>query len=477
MLFLIIFLLAASAVKSGAQEKWSLQKCIEYARTNSISLKQAGNGIAAAKLADRQNTLARLPSANASSSYGYQFGRTIDPTTNSFDNQTIAFNNIGINAGATLYSGGRINNTIKQGKFDILAAEEDAVTAFNNIALNIAAAYLQILQAEEQLDNAVKRRNLSQDQLAQTDKLIQAGTLPSNDRLDVLAQIATNEQSIVQFQNQMDINYLVLKELMQLDPNTDIQIEKPNFEIAIDPTTDNLTFREVYVTAETTQPQIRANDYRVKSAELGVDIARSGFYPTLSVFAGIDTRWSGVSKIYEQTVTTERVSQTFYVDPNEMPFTVKFDAPKVDVNVKDYAYMDQLKDNFGQNIGLSLQVPIYNNGRNSIAVQMAELGILNAQLQNDLTKQQLKNDVQQALANVRAAKRSLEAGIKSTEAAKVAFENAEKRFRLGAINNLQLITARNTFDIAQTNETVAKYDYLFRLKILDFYLGKQIKLD
>ncbi len=475
----IIFTSLLGPNQLAAQETWSLQRCIDYARQNSLSLKQAGYGIALAKLTDKQNQFSRLPNASANSNAGWQFGRTIDPTTNTFDNQTIAFHSMGLNVGATLYSGGRINNTIKQGKIDVQAAEQDAAASFNNIALSIANAYLSILMSEEQLENANKRRSLSGGQLGQTDKLIAAGSLPANDRLDVLAQIANDEQAIVQAKNAIDLNYLNLKVLMQLDPATDIKIERPQFLIPADARPESLTLQEVYGKAVNTQPQIKASELRVQSAEVDVKLAQSGYYPTISLFGGLDTRWSGASKIRELESGIERVGQTFYVDlgAGQQSLDVEFDAPFNKINVLDYPYFDQIKDNFGQNIGANIRIPIYSNGINDVNVQRAEVGILNAQVQNDLNKQQLKNDVQQSIASARAAALTLEASQKASDAAKVAFENAEKRFTLGTINNLQLLTARNTLDIADTNLIVARYDYLFRLKIIDFYLGNPIKLD
>ncbi len=473
LLYAVVFLLFSvfnSTIQ--AQEVWSLRKCIEYARENSLTLKQAQYGIEMARLTDRQNRMARLPTFSGSASGGFQFGRTIDPATNTFDNQQISFNSFGINGGATLYSGGRISNTIKQGEVNLQAAQEDAAAAFNDIALSIANVYLQILMSEEQLVNASNRLQLSLEQLDYTDKLIQAGSLPANDRLDVLAQIANDEQSIVQAHNSIDINYVNLMGLLQLDPGVEINIEKPQIVIPADVNPEEMNFGDVYSIAVNTQPDIKAAQLRMESAEYGVDLARSGMLPTLSVFGGIDSRWSSVSKIIDQ-ISTDYVTQTIRI--NGMDVEVQF--PSQNATFKNNPYFDQLNQNFGQSVGLSLQVPIYSNSRNRINMEMAQVNILNSRVQSDQARQQLKNNVQQAIANARAGRRTLDSAEKALEASKSAFENAEKRFRLGAINNLQLNTARNTFDIAETNLTVAKYDYLFRLKILDFYLGKEITLD
>ncbi len=460
---------------SFSQETWSLQRCVEYAKENSLTLKQAQYGIELAALTNKQNRLAKLPSINGTGSGGFQFGRTIDPTTNSFRNQRIGFNNLRINASMPVYNGGQINNSIKQSEFDLKASQADATFAFNNTVLSIANAYLQILMAEEQLGNAQKRKHLSEEQLEQTDKMIRAGTLPENDRLDVLAQIARDEQTIVQSQNLIDLNYLNLKEFMQLDPSTEIKIEIPEIEIGDDSDPDAHSFREVYSTAVVSQPQVLRDEMNLRSAEIGVDIARGALLPTIALFGGVDTRWSSASKVVTGTVS-ERVPQSSFYLPGAtepLDFEIEVQRPIF----ADHPYIDQLDQNLGQNIGLSLNVPIYNNGRNQINVERAKVGILNAKLQSDLTKQQLKVDVQNAIANARAAKRSLDAANKTVKAASAAFENAQKQYELGAINTFQFTTARNNLDIAEIDATVSKYDYLFRVKIVDFYMGKEIRID
>ncbi|MBK8563853.1 MAG: TolC family protein [Saprospiraceae bacterium] len=281
-------------------------------------------------------------------------------------------------------------------------------------------------------------------------------------------------------QNTIDISYLNLKGLMQLDPSTNIKIERASFTIPADANPDAFDFFAVYAQAVNTQPQVAANELRVQSAEVGVDLARAGYFPTLSIFGGLSTNWSDAAKQFNLlNLGTVRESQTFYVDlgQGETELNVEYDAPNFKEEFLDYPYFNQIRDNFGQNIGAAISIPIYSNGQNQINVQRAQVNILNAKLQSDQTKQQLKNDVQQAIASAKNARQTLDASQKSIDATKVAYENAEKRFQLGTINNLQLLTARNNYDIAQTNLTVAKYDYLFRLKILDFYLGKTIKLD
>ncbi len=468
--FLIFFLTLLSAAR--AQNSMTLQECIEYAFNNSLSLKQAVNGIEMARLSDKQYKQARYPNISGSSFGALQLGRTIDPTTNSFDTRDIYSQSFGLDFSLALYSGNRINNNIKKGNLGIQAAEADADFIFNNLALNIANTYLQILMGQEQFENARKRKALSVQQLDYTDKLIQAGTLPANDRLDVLAQIARDEQTIVSAQNMIDINYLALKELMQLDATRDIKVVAPVVVIPSDANPDAYTFDETYVSALGTQPQIRREELALQSALLDVEIAQAAMMPSLFMFAGLDTRWSSLSKSISN-YSTKRQTQTFYIDNTAVNVGFDVEVP----TLINKPYFDQLEENFGQSMGVNLSVPIYNNGLNKINKERAKIGVIAAEVQNDLTKQQLKSEIQQALANARAARRSLEAAQIATQAARESFTNAEKRFQLGSINSLQLTIARNTLDIAETETIVAKYDYLFRLKIIDFYLGKPLKLD
>ncbi len=467
------FLLAAGwGFPLAAQGQWSLQQCIAYAGTNNLTLQQAQNTVALAGLNEQLNKRSRLPNLSGSATGGSQFGRTIDPTTNSFDNQRINFNNISINMSVPLYSGGQINNRIQQSGLDLRAAQEDVAATFNNIALSIANAYLQVLMSKEQLENALARRTLSVEQLEQTDKLIETGRLPANDRLDVLAQIANDDQTIIQARNQIEISLLNLKLLMQLDADSDFDVAPPPADITSETDADALSFPELYQAALGNQPQIKANEYRMNSAALGVDIAKGSLYPSIVLFAGIDSRWSSAARSIDQILPT-LISQNIIWNGVEQEILI----PSQELTFKEDPYFNQIRENFGQSIGLSLRVPIYNNSINRIGVQRATLGVQNARISSDLTKQQLKNDIQQALANARAGKRAFEAASTAVQAAAAAFENADKRFRLGAINNLQLLTARNTYDIARINQTISKYDYLFRLKIIDFYLGKEIRLD
>lgn len=435
----LLFLLSCSVMMLQAQEAWSLEKCVNHARQNSLNVKQAQYGILDSELANKQARMNRLPNLSASIRGGYQFGRTIDPTTNEFKNESIGFNGFGVDAGVTLFSGNTITNSIKQSKFDVEAAKLDAAATSNDIALQVASSYLSILLAEEQLENAKVRLQLSEAQLAQTDKLIQAGSLPANDRLDFVAQIAREQQAIIEADNLVNINYLTLKQLLELDPNIDLRIVRPEVIVpAANP--EAFTLTDVYNTALSSQPQIEAGEMRIRSAELGERLAYGQSFPTLSLFAGLSSNYSSLAASF-------------------------------------LSYSEQIEQNFGQYAQLNLSIPIYSNHRNKVGLDRARLNSLNVEVQNKQAKNLLKTNVQRAIADARAAKESYAAAQRSEEAADAAYLNAQRSFNLGAINGLEFTTASNNLNQAKVSLIQAKYQYLFNLKVVDFYMGKTIQIN
>lgn len=459
-----------------AQETWSLQQCIEYAKENNIAIKQAQANVRTTQLAEQQAKASRLPGVSANINVGEQFGRTIDPTTNQFSTVATSFNSLSLNAGLSLFNGGLINHSIKQAKWNVKATTADAEQLTNTLGLQIASAYLSILLGEEQLENANKRIAQVQEQLNTTQKLIDAGTLPAADKFTVLAQLAQAEQAAVQARNSVEISYLTLKQLLQLEPDYNLRIEKPNVLIPADADPSTFTLTPLYEVATGTQPSIQAVAYRVKSAEEGIFMAKAAYYPSVSAFANLNSSYSSQLRDFNNPILGDlKLGNPITVNVNGQDVTLR--QYEYSVTFPKLGYFDQLRNNFGQGIGASISVPVYQNGRTRLNVERARLGLLTAQMQQIQTQQTLKNDIQTAIANARAARLTLEAARKTFEATDVAFQNTVKRHALGTVNTLDLTTARNNRDIAEVDMVVAKYDYIFKLKILDFYLGKPLKMD
>jgi outer membrane protein len=460
-----------------AQETWSLERCIQYAKDNNITVKQAQANVRTAQISERQAKANLLPSVSANSNVGQQFGRTIDPTTNQFSTVATTFNSLGLSAGINVFSGGLINHSIKQANWNLKSATADAEQLVNNLGLQIASAYLSILLGEEQLENAQKRISQAQEQLNVTQKLIGAGSLPAADQYNIMAQLAQAEQAAVQARNSVELSYLTLKQLLQLEPDFNLQIERPDIPVPADANPDALTLVPVYETATGTQATIRSAEYQVKSAQEGIAIAKSAYYPTITAFANLSSSYSSQLRDFNNPIIGDPVlTDPVILNVNGLDVEVRQYAPS-SISYPNVTYFDQIDQNFGQGIGASISIPIYQNGRTRLNVERARLGLLTAQMREVQTRQQLKNDIQTAIANARAARLTLEAAQKSFDATDIAYQNTTKRHTLGTINTLDLTTARNNRDIAENDLVVAKYDYVFKLKILDFYLGKPLTMN
>jgi outer membrane protein len=256
---LFVTLILTIALQVGfAQQEWSLQRCVQYAWDNNLTVQQAELSTRNAELTTRQNQFNRLPTVNGSTSLGYQFGRTIDPTTNTFNNTRIGFNSYGVSGSVTLFSGNFINNQIKQSQFNQLAAEKDADNTRQTVALSVATAYLNILLSEEQLANAQTQLELAVQQLDRTDRLIGVGQLAGNARLDLEAQVARNEQLMIEAQNALDLSLLNLKQLLQLDPAQTLSLVRPELAVAEAMLVRDFTTGEVYRAALQSQPAVEA---------------------------------------------------------------------------------------------------------------------------------------------------------------------------------------------------------------------------
>ena len=457
-----------------AQETWTLERCINQAQENSRIVKQSQIAVKNAELIKKQDDWARYPSVSANTNLGFNFGRSVNPSTYSFENKTTNYNSWGVSAGATLYNGGRINNQIKQSAIDIKAAQADLDQSISNISLSVAQAYLQILLNEEQYENSRKRLQTSQSQLDRIDKQIKAGQLPPNAIYDLQAQAARDEQQIVAASNNVEIGYLNLKNLLELSPETPFKIERPRFVIPTNVNPDGFMFKAIYNQALNNQPQIRAADLRIKSAEMAVKIAQSALLPVLSVSANLNSNYSNTILDFTKAKTVVvPIKQKVIINGQTTDVTFlqdqATDAPKK-------PYGSQLGDNFGQGIGLNLSIPIFSGFSRQIGVQRQKLNVESQMLILDRDKQQLKTDVQNAIANARSAKKQYEAVQKTFDAQKAAFDAAEKRFQIGTSNSFEFAQSKNTLDTAERDLTVAKYDYLFRLKIVEFYEGKKLSL-
>ena len=342
------------------------------------------------------------------------------------------------------------------------------------MALSVATNYLSILFAQENLKNAEARLALVESQLEQVRKFINAGSRPQSEEYQLLAEVANSEQDIVSFENQYTQNLLALKQLLRLEPDFPMQVEAPEITLDEIERLETSTFTSVYNAALESQPQIEASQLRVQSAERGVQIAKSNYTPSLSAGVSIGTNFSDLAREIAGTTVARVPIPGVYI--NDIPVQYEIEQ-QVPTGFNDVPYFDQLDNNLGYGLGVSLSIPIYNNDQARAATDRAKLNYMQAVNSDEQVRQFLKTDVQDALLQAKSARKALDAAQRSFDANQVAFEQMEKRYNIGASNTYEYIQARNSYDQAEVNLTVARYDYIFRIIVLEYYMGRGIDFE
>jgi len=456
----------------AAQDRWSLERCVKYARENSLVIRQALAQIRNAELTLKQNQLSRLPNLSAGVSGGYQFGRTIDPTTNSFALEGIGFNSYSMNSGIQVFGGGVIRHNIERSRHELEAGKLEAEATENDLGLQVAAAYLNVLLAEEQQAIARTRALQSVKQLEQVSRFIAVGARPTNERFDFEATLALDQQALVEAENVKLRALLSLRQLLLIPEGTPFEIEKPEIRIPEDADLDGISTGELFAAASTILPQVKAAERRLLAAKTAILQSKAALFPSVVLFASLRSNFSNQARTLTG-FNAVRVKQNVFINGTPV-------ALEVEQNVPAFArttYFNQIQENFGQSLGIQLNIPIYNNGLTRINIERAQLGVISGEVAREQARQRLRSDIEQVVTAVRASRRSLQAANLALKAATAAFENAGKRYELGAINSLEFNTTRTNLERARSENSRARFQHLFNLKQLDFYQGKPITLD
>jgi len=456
---------------SIAQEIWSLERCIEHAYSNNLQLQLNDLNIENTKIAEKQARANRLPSLNGNVGYNINFAGAIDPTTYEFRNQQIQNNNFGLTTQVSLYQGGRLKKLIEKSQLDLQKILIDKETAKNDLSLTIASAYLSVLLAKEQLSITDNQKALSIEQKNNTQQLIDAGLLPGGDILDLESQVINNELSITIAQNSYDMALLNLILILDLEPSTKIELETPP---NVEPTADMVfayNVDDIYIAALENQPEIKSAEIDTAISLKNVEVAKTYNYPTLSFVGNLSTNFSTARQELDN-ITLGGVRPIGFVGLDTAQIV---NEPILTPSFKKIKYGSQINDNFLQYIGLNLQVPIFNQFQVKYSIEQAKLGLKTAELNSRIAKQNLNRSIRQAYLDALAAGKTYEATQKSIEALKTSYEYVEKRYNLGLATSLELRAEQDALTLNELQAKSNKYDYLFKLKILDFYLGNPIK--
>ena len=475
---------ALAGPAQAATGPWTLQRAVDYALEHNLAVRQSELTAQQQDAVLRLNRAALLPTAGINATQGFNFGTNRDPFTNQFQQLNVRSNNFSASAQATLFAGFQLRNTVKQGVLDAQAARQDIAKARNDLSLNVASSFLQLLLAQELIRASEARLGTVQAQVSRSEKLLKAGAVAEGNVLDSRAQLAGEERTLVTAQNQRDLAQLALVQLLNLDPATAARFEvvvpvlpdPAAFAAAVSDLDPNATFE----LARHTQPDLKAADLRVQSARRGLDIARGTYYPRLTVAGGVSTGFSSVRTQQLRTLGDPVPVPVLQRDPTApggyVPSPYVLLSPQSTFTSLPYRFLDQLAEGRGEFVQLSLNIPILNGLQSRVGVQRAQVSGQQAELRAEQVTLQLRQTIQQSFADARAAQRRYAASARQVEALSLAFRNAEIRFNNGLLNGTDFNIARNNLTAAESDMIQAKYEFFFRRKVLDFYQGKPLAL-
>ena len=457
---------------SFGQEKWDLRRCVDYALKNNITVKQADLQQKFASLDLQQSKWNELPFATFGGNSGYSAGRNQDPTTFSLITTGYLFSSYSLQASLDLFNWFSKKNGIAVKDYNVKAYEAGFAKAKNDIALNVALAYLQVLLTKEQVNLAKIQLGQDSSQLESVRKQVSAGTLPELNQVQLESQFATDSSNLVTAVSSVSTYSLQLEILLNLDPATPFDIESPSVDVIPVENIADLQPEYVYSLAKVNMPQQQVDVLNVQSAQLAVKVAKAQMYPTFSMFGSLGTAFNSKA---EQIISLTPINQKIgTVTINTSSYDVI--ASQVVPNLSKIGYFDQLNQNFRQSVGLSVSVPILNSGNLRAGWQRSKLTLAQVELTREQNSQSLKQDIYKAYNDAAAALEKFSANRKAVDASQKAYDFASKRFDVGLLSTFDLLTTHNTLLQAKTNLLYAQYDYVFKIKLLEFYKGQGLKL-
>ncbi len=449
-----------------AQKTYTLRQCIDTALARNIAVQQ--NGLQADRAAVRLNQakMNMLPDLNGSFSYGWNQGRVIDPFTNTFINQQLNSSSVGLSSGVTLFSGFQQINTIKQQSYAADASQLELQQARENLTLNVLLSYLQVLSNEDLAAIATQQAAVTAAQVARLEVMVQEGAIGQFQLSDMKGQLASDQVNLVNNRNAVQAAKLSLCQLMNIPYDKDMRLDRSALDVpagvyALGPD-------EVYAEAMEKFAQVRATAMRMKSAEKGVKVQRGAYYPFIGFGASLSSNYSSAASNPVPGAISE-VPTGDYVRINNTQLDVL--RQQQDFTSESIKYGKQLDNNLGRFFGFNAQVPLFNNLRTRNNVRLAKIDLKDAELEYARTLQLLRQNIEQAWLNMQAGYDRYLAYTGQLAELETSFRAAEIRFNNGVINSVEYLLSKNAMDRARVNLTQSTYEYIFRMRILDFYRG------
>jgi outer membrane protein len=466
----------AQAQPQNTAKVWTLKECIDYALANNLDVQRSELTVESSEVDKTLAKMAMIPSLNGTLSNNYNWGRSINPVTNEFTTQQIRSLSPNLNSSVTLFNGFRIQNTIRQTNIGFLASEQDLLKSKNDVSLNVINLYINVIFNKELTENAKSQLRSSQQQLERTKKQVAAGALPKSNELNLDAQVATNEVNVINNENLLNLSLLQLKQALQLPGSTALDVEAP--ELSIEDLVLDQSSQQVFDIAKQSMPEIRSADLKVRAADFGMKAARGQLYPRLSLNGNISSNYSsandGPHLAPDGGSETQLIPVGFWDNAGTPVAVYREQLVPTGTMTDGYGYSDQLNDNLFRSIGISLSIPLFNGYQARGGVRRAEIAKLNAEITAKQVNQALRQNVESAFNDANAASKSYGANVRQVQAREEAYRMTSQRYELGAANYVEYQVAENDLFQAKSDLTRAKYNFIFRKKLLDFYQGKPL---
>ena len=440
--YTLVFILLFSLSIQAQTKKWTLEECVKYAIDNNISIKQTELDSKTAAIDKKDAKGNFMPSFNANASHSWNIGLNQDITTGLLRNQTTQFTSAGASVGIDIYRGLQNQNTLRRANLSILAAKYQLTKMQEDIALNVANAFLQVLFNKENLKVQQEQKSFNEKQLVRSEELVKAGSVPRGDLLDIKATVASDNQKVIAAENSLLISKLSLAQLLQLkefydfDVSDDTTAKDENNILAQTPVA-------IYEKAKEQRTELKIAKTNLEIAEKNVAIAKGGIQPTIQGFYNINTRISYADTFDFQTGTSQPAA----------PFG------------------DQFTNNKGQTFGAQLQIPIFNGWAARNNVERSKVNLEKSKIVVEQEELTLQRNVYTAFTDAKGGLNAYESSLSALEAREEAYKYAKERYAVGMMNSFDFNQSQTLFTVAQSEVLRAKYDYIFKIKILEFYFG------
>jgi outer membrane protein len=469
-----VFLFTSTSV-ALAQSPWTLQRCIDEAFSKNITIKQGELQVEISEINQVQNAGALLPTLNGQAAHGYNWGQTIDPFTNTFASERIRSNNFGLGTGITLFNGFQNINRVKQGAINIEVQKANLQQIQNDVALNVTNAFLNVLFQEEFVNVAKANLTATEKQVKRINDLVDAGAAPRGQLLEINSQKANDEATLIRNENGLAIAYLNLRQLLMISESEaeDFIIARPNFD---DMGSLKLpdSPKSAVNSALNRFPEIKSAQAAVESASIELKIAKGGTAPRINMSYSYGTGYSGARlEPRGDLILTGTTPVGFLESTGEAVLAPNFEFSE---GFDTKPFNAQLRENLNQSLFFSMTVPIFNGFAVRSNIKRAQVGVISAANNLELSRMQLRQTVESAYADAIAALNNFRAAEQNVSAAELAFEYAEASYEQGASNIADYTAARSRLDAARADLIRNRYDYLFRVKVVEFYMGQPLTL-